>query len=110
MIDLEEIDATIEELENGRITLQTCNDLANLYIIKDHLLSEDLLPNSTVDETMGDVQELLVKYMIERDIITLNILLSNLTKIISELYHTTTNPTEIVEFKEFIQNLNCIIK
>lgn len=109
MIDLREIEDTIEEIENNELTLRTCNDLANLYIIREHLLKSDLIPNSTVDDDVEDIQSLLVRYMMERDIITLNILLNTISKMISELYHTCDNDKERNEFAEFIQNLNSIL-
>ena len=94
MINLEEVQETIEELENGEITLKTCNDLANLYIIQKHMQEQDLLPNSNVDERIDELQTLAVRYVIERDVLILNYFLANLTKIISELYHTTETKEE----------------
>lgn len=109
MIDLQEIENTIAELENGKITLNTCNDLANLYIIKDHLKDRDLIPESNMDEDLMDIQSLLVRYMMDRDIITLNIMLSALLKMLSELYHTCETPNEKTEFMDFAENVNKII-
>ena len=36
MLDLKEIDAEIEKLENCNLTYSVCQKLANMYIIKDH--------------------------------------------------------------------------
>ena len=110
MINLQEIQDTIEELENGKITLNTCNDLANLYIIEERLKQRDLIPDSKMDEDLTDIQSLLVRYMMDRDIVTLNIMLSTLCKMISELYHTCDSQNEKIEFEDFIKNINNIIK
>jgi len=109
MINLKEIEDTIEELENGKITLNTCNDLANLYIIKEHLEQEDLLPDTTMDNDLTDIQSMLVRYMMDRDIVVLNIMLNTISKMLSELYHTCETANERLEFRDFIDNINCII-
>lgn len=37
MLDLEEIDKTIQELENGETNFGTCQKLSYLYIVREHL-------------------------------------------------------------------------
>ena len=110
MISINEINDTIEELENGEITLKTCNDLANLYIIQKHMQEQDLLPNSNIDERIDELQTLAVRYVMERDVLLLNYFLNNLVKIVSELYHTSDTSSERNEFQSFIEQLNTIIK
>lgn len=109
MISIEEINDTIEELENGEITLKTCNDLANLYIIQKHMQEQDLLPDSNIDEKIDELQTYAIRYVMERDILQLNYFLTNISQIISELYHTSDTEQERKEFKSFIDNINSIV-
>ena len=48
----------------------------------------DLVPESTVDETITDIQGLFVSYMRNRTKDNLEILLSTIRKMLSELYMT----------------------
>lgn len=105
MIDIDEIEETIQELEGGELTLSSCADLAHLYIIRDHI---DALPQSDINENMQDLQDMIIEYMINRDIVQLNILLTKLSQIISELYHTAESDDERVEFRDFIYNISQI--
>lgn len=62
MLNIEEIDNTIEELENGATTFDNCMKLASLYIVKEH--------NSTPAQTMvtgtveGELNDILPQYRI----------------------------------------------
>lgn len=40
-MNLVEIENTIKELESGEATFASCEKLANLYIVRDHLLPKD---------------------------------------------------------------------
>lgn len=110
MISLDEVNAIIEELEAGEITLKTCNDLANLYVIKDHMLDQDLLPGSKVDERIDELQTFAIRYVMEKDLLSLNYFLTNLEKIVSELFHNAETQKERSEFYNFIKNINVIIE
>ena len=48
----------------------------------------DLVPESNVDETIIDIQSLFINYMHNRSISNLEILLSTIRKMLSELYMT----------------------
>lgn len=50
----------------------------------------DLVPESSVDETITDIQGLFVNYMHNRSISNLEALMSTIRKMLSELYHTCT--------------------
>ena len=41
MLDLEEIDKTIQELENGETNFGTCQKLSYLYIVREHFAKND---------------------------------------------------------------------
>lgn len=110
MINRNEIIDTIEDLESGEITLKTCNDLANLYIILEHIDKQDILPDSNVDETVEEIQTFALRYVLHRDLIDLNFLLNQIIKMISELYHTCESEKEKKEFAEFINHLSSVIQ
>lgn len=41
MLDLEEINKTIQELENGETNFGTCQKLSYLYIVREHFAKDD---------------------------------------------------------------------
>ena len=67
------------------------------------------MEETNIDENLGELQSLLVKYMLDRDVISLNILLNKISEVISELYHTCNTDEERLEFKEFIESVNSIL-
>lgn len=67
-------------------------------------ISVDLVPESTVDETITDIQGLFVQYMNNRTVENLELLLSTIRKMLSELYNTCDD-TEKDLFKKHL----CII-
>lgn len=67
----------------------------------------DLVPESTVDETITDIQSLFINYMRNRSINNLEILLSTIHKMLSELYHTCSEQEKEVFIKHF-SNLDSI--
>ena len=101
MIDRNEIENLIDELLDEDVTLSTCGDLANLYILLDHLPTEVVEPND-------DIYSLLVDYMCQRDLVHLNRLLTKLCDTLSEVYHTIDTEEERCEFKEFVERVNSI--
>lgn len=67
----------------------------------------DLVPESTVDETITDIQGLFVSYMRNRTKENLEILLSTIRKMLSELY-MTCNSDEKEIFKKHLDTLQNI--
>ena len=67
----------------------------------------DLVPESNVDETIADIQGLFVSYMRNRTKDNLEILLSTIRKMLSELY-TTCNLDEKEIFKNHLETLQNI--
>lgn len=109
MLDIKEIEEAIQELEQGDATYTSCSKLASLYIVRDKLTNKvDLVPESDIDEQIEDIQGLFVNYMKERNIANLNLMLDATYKMISELYHTCSDPNERLLFKKFIQNVYSI--
>ena len=68
----------------------------------------DLVPESSVDETITDIQSLFVNYMHNRSISNLEALMSTIRKMLSELYHTCTTEEKEV-FAEHLSNLENIV-
>lgn len=67
----------------------------------------DLVPESNVDETITDIQDLFVNYMKNRSINNLEALMSTIRKMLSELYHTCTTEEKEV-FKKHLETLQNI--
>lgn len=67
----------------------------------------DLVPESNVDETITDIQGLFVSYMRNRTKENLEILLSTIRKMLSELY-MTCNLEEKEIFKKHLETLQNI--
>ena len=67
----------------------------------------DLVPESNVDETITDIQDLFVSYMKNRTKENLEILLSTIRKMLSELY-MTCNSDEKEIFKKHLETLQNI--
>lgn len=67
----------------------------------------DLVPESNVDETIIDIQSLFVSYMRNRTKENLEILLSTIRKMLSELY-MTCNLDEKEIFKKHLETLQNI--
>lgn len=67
----------------------------------------DLVPESNVDETIIDIQSLFVSYMKNRTKENLEILLSTIRKMLSELY-MTCNLDEKEVFKKHLETLQNI--
>lgn len=67
----------------------------------------DLVPESNVDETITDIQDLFVSYMKNRTKENLEILLSTIRKMLSELY-MTCNSDEKEIFKKHLETFQNI--
>lgn len=70
-------------------------------------MSIDLVPESNVDETITDIQGLFISYMRNRTKDNLEILLSTIRKMLSELY-MTCNSDEKEIFKKHLETLQHI--
>lgn len=90
-------------------TQENKGDLASLYIVRDKLGEKvDLVPESNIDEQISDIQNLFVTYMRDRNIANLNNMLDSTYKMISELYHTCSDPNERNIFHKFIDSISSI--
>ena len=111
MLNLAEIDNTIEELENGETTFAVCDKLADLYIVKDKLIEKmenDPVPDSTVDEDILDIQALFIAYANDRTVENLDKMLEEMKNVISEIYHSCEDAGKD-RVRMFISNLETIL-
>ena len=72
-------------------------------------VSVDLVPESNVDETIIDIQGLFVEYMRHRNLDNLEVLLSTIRKMLSELYMSCDTEEKEV-FKKHLETLQNIPK
>ena len=63
MLNLQEIDDTIEELENGPTTFDTCIKLSALYNIKEHLQDATMKLENDVEKELSDILPHYRKYV-----------------------------------------------
>ena len=80
---------------------------AFLILVLVDKMNIDLVPESNVDETITDIQGLFVSYMRNRTKENLEILLSTIRKMLSELY-MTCNSDEKEIFKKHLETLQNI--
>ena len=69
----------------------------------------DIVPESNVDETIIDIQGLFVEYMRHRNLDNLEVLLSTIRKMLSELY-MSCDTEEKALFKKHLETLQNIPK
>lgn len=92
MLNVNEINNTIEELENSNTTFDTCIKLAALYTVREHLKQPD-----TVTQELDDI---LPKYQLYREV-----------KRKYQLHELAESAVQLsirdvcIEIKEFIQSL-----
>lgn len=72
-------------------------------------VSVDLVPESTIDESIENIQDLFVEYMHHRNLDNLEILLSTIRKMLSELYMSCDTEEKEV-FKKHLTTLQNIPK
>ena len=63
MLDLQEINNTIEQLENGDTNFANCQKLASLYIVRDNLQKAKIQPESgQIDGVEKELSDILPQY------------------------------------------------
>lgn len=122
MLNLEEIDSTINELENSTTTFETCSKLSTLYIVRDHLqnavqesldASEDKTEDETINVLPSYVRYLEVKrkYQLHEtteDIIVIQ--LNNVCKELDNFLHLLYSSTDTVNERTVLKNLIANLK
>lgn len=111
MLDLVEIENTIQQLENGETTFDACMKLASLYTVRDRLYQ-----STESDSTEEELQDILPQYKVYKDIkmkyqlqeVTQDKVLSSLDLLcteIKEFLHMLYNSTDLAEERAKLDDL-----
>ena len=115
MLNLKDIDETIEELENGATTMANCQKLAYLYIVRDKITKTD---SDTVVQEYSDILPSYERYKTEKTkyqlgggnkqgiINYLSLLCTEIEEFIKTLYSSTDTPEERAIIKEKITKIS----
>lgn len=115
MLNLEEINATIEELEQGTTNFDVCEKLAWLYTIKQY--HENYPSNSVADELKDILPEykkyIKIKKKYQKKELTESAVILSMQNVCTEikqfiriLYSSTDMPEEREQIKSMLENLN----
>lgn len=108
MLNVDEINNTIKELENGSTTFESCNKLASLYIVRDNIKSKDIVESELQDilpqyRTYCNVKR---KYQLhevtEQAVYTA---LTLLGKEVKEFYQSLISSADTPKEKEILQEI-----
>ena len=113
MLDLEEINNTIETLENGSTTFDNVLKLASLYIVKEHLQN---VSTGQIDTSETELNDILPAYQIYKEVKKeyqlnntdkSNVIahMKSVCKEIQEFILTLYQNTECEECRNLIQNM-----
>lgn len=121
MLDIEQINTTIEELEQSNTTYDTCVKLASLYIVRDNYNKRvNEAGNSVEDDVEEELDDILPQYrryvelkrryqmgeIGERPIeIAIKSVCKEISELIQMLYRCTDMPVERECIKEMVGNL-----
>jgi len=112
-MNIEEINNTIEELENGSTTFDSCLKLASLYIVKEHISHTNLNEFDGIPDVIKEYNDILPQYTEYCDIKTQYQLgkvsqeyviqsMKNVCTEIHEFIDTLYNNTDTQEERELI--------
>lgn len=114
MFDIDEVNSTIEELENESLTFDICQKLANLYILREY---SDKNENDVIISEYNDILpsynkfcDLKRKYQLSEIPIDsvykqLELLCVEISEFIEILYNNTDTQKERVIIKAMLQNI-----
>ena len=115
-MNIELINETISELENGDTTLTTCSNLASLYIVRDRLKSNEA--KDTVIKEYSDILPSYTKYKeVKRNYtlgngteeavnLALQAVSQEITEFINTLYSSTQTPSERLILQNMIRSIH----
>lgn len=116
-MNIELINETISELENGDTTLTTCSNLASLYIVRDKLKCNDEVKDTVVKE-YSDILPSYTKYKgVKRNYtlgngteeavnLTLQAVSQEIIEFINTLYSSTQTPSERLILQNMIRSIH----
>ena len=109
MIDLTEVENTINELQSGQTTFDSCQKLASLFIVRDYLTRNDevIVEYHDILPSYSKYVECKKKYQLNRDSIenvenAFNTLLQEIYEFLDILYISTENTQERVSMMSVI--------
>ena len=115
-MNIDEINNTITELENGQTTFETCMKLASLYIVRDNIHTDvvkseyfDILPSY---EQYAEAKRKYSRGEISIDAVTqrLSFLSEEIYQFIQTLYASTESPEERDILEKLQNKLNIVYK
>lgn len=118
MLNLDEINSTIEELENSSTTFDTCNKLASLYIVRQNIQKEDIPTVQTVESELQDIlphyrkycnikRQYQLKEIAESTVYdAMNIVCTEIKEFLHILYSSTDTQTERNIIRQMLQDIN----
>lgn len=113
MLDIEEIDNTIEELLEGPTTFDNVNKLASLYIVKDHIQNRMETTPDTSENVVDELDDILPAYRKYKEIkkqfqlkeVTKELVISSMKNVcreITEFIYALYGNTECEECRNLI--------
>ena len=117
-MDINQINETIEQLENGETTFDACNKLASLYIVRDNLIKcwqiAEENPVPYILPCYPNYVENKRKYQLKEaseDCLHsgMNLLCLEISDFIHSLYSSCYTETEKTELKNVISSLNSFL-
>ena len=118
-MNINDINTTINQLENGNTTFEACNKLASLYIVREHLMTSDKAENKS-NNVVKEYNDILPSYNTYIDakkrysmqltddrfiLSNLNRLCKEIEEFIQSLYTSTESEEEREIIRSFINNL-----
>ena len=121
MLDIQDVDRTIRELENGETTFANCSKLADLYIVRKYFETSKEMQNEyghkygdpKVKKELGDILPSYTEYCdlkkhYQMGEITEKPVMSAMDKVCTEIYefiHTLYSSTDMVEERSMLINI-----
>lgn len=115
MVNVDDVRATIQKLEDKPTSMQTCRDLAYLYVVLDHQKFTE--PNNESDSVVTEYNDILPSYKkyceAKRNfqlhsgtqdavLLSLDLLCKEIKEFIATLYSNTDSQEERSKLKEYL--------
>lgn len=117
-MDINQVNETIEELENRETTYDTCIKLASLYIVRDKLTktgqNKEIIPHPNIFPQYNNYVENKRKYQLKEVsgeclYSCMNLLCLEISDFVHNLYSSCDTEEEKIELKNVISSLNSFL-
>ena len=116
MLNLQEIEDTIHQLENSDTTFNTCEKLASLYIVKEHLQNADTGMVNAENNVVSELHDILpqynyfceVKRKYQMQEVPKEKVITSMRKLcieVEEFLHTLYSHTDMEEERQLLQEM-----